>query len=386
MQKKSKVLIYSLVLLLFLLAACNQKAPLTPSAFTASPQTPASRAAWQVEWEKDVAAAKKEGFLVIYCSASTDTTAAVGRGFKEKYNVDIQWVAGRGAEISGKLLAERRSGLYVADIYIGGTNTMVATLKQNSVFDPLEPSLLLPEILDLKAWLEGKLPWVDKDKQIFASLAFPTIAYAINTDFVKPEEVNSWLDLLNPRWKGKIEINDPTINGPGLRPFQAMLLNIIPGTGESYIQKLAQQEPILSRDQRLQVDWLAHNKMAILVGPDPAPLAEFKRAGVPLLAVVPKEGTVVTTGIGAISLVNKAPHPNAAKVFINWFLSKEGQTLYSKAYNAQSARLDVPTEGIEPGTLRVAGGNYYNSETEEYLSATDSSLKTLDRILGPLKK
>lgn len=104
------------------------------------------------------------------------------------------------------------------------------------------------------------------------------------------------------------------------------------------------------------------------------------------MVLVPKEGTVITTGIGAISLINRAAHPNAAKLFINWFLSKEGQTLYSRAYNSHSARVDVPTEGIDPATLRVAGEKYYNSETEDYLAATNDSIKAMDRIFGALKK
>ncbi len=399
MQNRGRVLVFLVVLLLVVLTGCVPKGPPAPVALATPPPTAGpvpkippplvaepAKAAWEEEWANLVAAGKKEGSLVIYCSASADTRAAVARRFKERLGISTEWVAGRGAEIREKILAERRAGLFLADVYIGGTTSQILVLKPAGAFDHLAPALLLPEVLDPKAWWEGRLPWVDKDQQVFASLAFPTIAYAINTDLVKAGELKSWRDLLNPKWKGKIGINDPTITGPGQIVFHAMLVDIIPGMGESYIQELARQEPAIIRDQRLQVDWLARGKIAILIGPDPAPLGEFERAGAPLMGLAPREGTMITCGISGINLMNRGPRPNAAKVFLNWFLSKEGQTIYSKAYNAHSGRVDVPTEGISPAFLRVAGEKYYNGEAEEVKWTIDESVKKLERIFGPLRK
>lgn len=388
---KIRILAVSLLLLMLLVSCAPQASPTPTSAqppsapaavpVPAAPKTAApAKQPWELEWEKLISLAQKEGSAVVYCSASATTRATLTKAFRDKYGVSLEFVSGRGSEIAEKVLSENRAGLHLGDVYIGGTTTQVNSLKPAGVLVPLEPVLILPEVKDPKVWWEGKLPWADDNQLLFASLAFPTNAVSINTKLVKKEEIESWNDLLNPKWKGKIGINDPTITGPGLRMIGA-LLDVLPGFGEGYLRKLAQQEPYIIRDQRLQVDWLAQGKISVLLAPDPAPIAEFQSAGASVDSLVPKEGTVVTTGIGAVSLL-KAPHPNAAKLFINWFLSKEGQTLYSRAYNAQSGRLDVPTEGISPAFVRQPGVKYLNTEFEAYAKAAAKNAEILKEIFG----
>lgn len=73
--------------------------------------------------------------------------------------------------------------------------------------------------------------------------------------------------------------------------------------------------------------------------------------------------------------MNKAPHPNAAKLFVNWLLTREGQTIYSKTYGAQSARVDVPTDYLNPWSFRESGVKYVDVMDEEFDTKADEYLK-----------
>jgi ABC-type Fe3+ transport system substrate-binding protein len=64
-------------------------------------------------------------------------------------------------------------------------------------------------------------------------------------------------------------------------------------------------------------------------------------------------------------LINRAPHPNAAKVAINWLLSKEGQVVYQKIINGDSRRTDIPKDGVRPSTRRLEGGNIIETDSPE---------------------
>ena len=99
--------------------------------------------------------------------------------------------------------------------------------------------------------------------------------------------------------------------------------------------------------------------------------------------ISPVEGTDLQTGGSAVALVNRAPHPNAARVFINWYLSREGQTIVSRIHGSQSARIDTPIEGIDPLRTRQPGVKYFlDSETEEWLAREPEFIKAANEIFG----
>lgn len=381
-----------LTLIAFLLVACAPQAPAesAPQAAAPSPKgeaaAPLSQApakeAWEIEWEKVIEAAKKEGSLVLYSTAGSEVRAAIAIAFRKKYGVQVEAVGARGGEISQKIMSERRAGLYFADVYTGGTTTVTTELKPAGVIDPLEPALILPEVKDPKAWWEGQLPWVDKDHYLIAFTLYPSTTYAINTTLVRAEELKSYKDLLNPKWKGKLVMNDPTLPGAANRWFGG----VSQAMGLDFMRELARQEPVILRDQRLQVEWLAHGKYPISIAPDTSAMASFQKAGAPVSYVTPVEGSIMTSGHGNICLINKAPHPNAARLFINWLLTKEGQTVFSRAILNPSARLDVPTDFVDPEKMRVQGVKYYNSENEEFLLAGPERMKVARDIFGHLIK
>ena len=170
----------------------------------------------------------------------------------------------------------------------------------------------------------------------------PSIYY--NTQLVKPQEVRSYNDLLDPKWKGRIGLRDPRVPGGGLAMW-AFLLDM---KGEEYIRKLAQQEMFVSRNARQIADALAKGNLALTIGVGYRDFDAFLDANLPVKHLPTlKEGSYVSGGNGIVGILKNAPHPNAAKVFFNWLLSREGQELHGKTAQQPTRRLDVDTKGLD---------------------------------------
>ncbi len=336
----------------------------TPSATLKPGISQTSAGGWQAEWDKAVAAARKEGSIIVYTGAGPELRAIVAPVLEQKYGIKMELISGRGGAITEKLIRERRAGIYMADVYISGATTSITTLKPAGVFDVIEPYVILPEALDPKAWFGGGIQYIDKERYILRTSAYPSSSLVINTDFTKPEEIGSYRDLLNPKFKGKIVINDPTTSGAGGKFFGLVGSKIM---GFDFMRELAKQEPQINRDERLQTEWLARGKSLVLIGPATGTISEFTKAGVPLRYITPSEGAYLTSGYGTMSLINKAKNPNSAKVFINWILTQEGSTLLAKGIAAQSARLDVPTDFLDSTRVRDPQMKYISGDDEEYL-------------------
>lgn len=204
----------------------------------------------------------------------------------------------------------------------------------------------------------------------------------INTLFIKKDELKSFYDLLLPRWKGKISMYDPTIGGSSLKLFSVVGAKIL---NWDYWKEFIRQEPVIVRDQRLMGEWLTSGKYPLAVG-IAAEYEILKAAGAPVFAISFKEGTYITAGDGIIGLFKKAPHPNAARVLINWLLSKEGQSLWHKAKLTGSARLDVPRDHLDETAKIDPGQKYFFADSEEFLLSDDEHIKKAQEIFAPLLK
>ena len=113
-------------------------------------------------------------------------------------------------------------------------------------------------------------------------------------------------------------------------------------------------------------------------------LAEQRaKQGVPLEIVdirQLKEGSDISPASGGLSIFNRAPHPNAAKIYINWLLSKEGQTINARATGYISNRLDVPTDHAAP--WRVPQPGSIKTYTQEAISKKEELLPILNEVFG----
>ena len=168
-----------------------------------------------IEWEKTVEAAKKEGKVVVSIPASTELRRGIEKVFKQRFGIEPELNVGRAASIVGRIQQESKSGAPGFDVHMGGGESMVTGLLSEGILAPLEPAMILKEVKDPSNWWGGHI-WLDNAKRyIYASHAHQVDLIWCNTDHVKPEEIRSLNDLLNPKWAGKIGYLDPRTPGAG---------------------------------------------------------------------------------------------------------------------------------------------------------------------------
>ncbi|MBI4332667.1 MAG: extracellular solute-binding protein [Chloroflexi bacterium] len=368
--------VIAVIVAVLVVGACRVEERPAPAPETRAPggTQPATR---EQEWDKVVAGARKEGKLTWYSFGGTLPRDAVAKILSERYGIELEYLVIRSAELFPRVVNERKAGLYIPDVLAGGPAAMVVNFKPAGYLDPIGSTVILPEAKDPAGWLWGGLKFVDKEPStIISFIAKLENPIAINTDLVQPGEIKGYQDLLQPKWKGKIEMNDPTVEGTGLSWYSVVSQKL----GLDYMRQLARQEVTFVIDHRIEMEWLARGKYAVLIGPQDGQFASFKDAGAPVGLLTPVEGTFLSSGGGSIALMNRAPHPNAARLFINWLLTREGQDLWQKSAMQQSARVDLPP-GFT-GTARKEGAAYMWISDEDTLLGKSKYGKEAAQVFG----
>ena len=328
-------------------------------------QTPA---VWQQQWDNTVTGAKKEGRVVVFGPAGEIIRNALVEAFSKSFpDVTLEYVGGRAAEGAARVKAERDGGVFSLDVFIGGAVTAME-LSAFGALERLEPALILPEVKDPKFWRDGRLEFTNPTTRytlVFSSQPNPPLIY--NLKQVNVTEIDQLYELLDPKWKGRVVLNDPLIAGPAGSLFRWLWRILGADQATDYFRKMRAQAGAIDRDQRRQVEWVVHGKYAWLLGPNNAMLYQLAQRGLKF-GVLPEfkdYGTHIGTGSGCVALMNRAPHHNAALVFLNWFLKKDGQAVWSKALNLQTRRLDVPLDHIPSYLLVKPGAKYWISYYEK---------------------
>jgi ABC-type Fe3+ transport system substrate-binding protein len=295
----------------------------------------------QTEWERTLAAAKKEGTVVVGVPASSELRTAINAKFKAKFGIPVELLSARGPENVTRIITEFNAGVRYFDILVAGGATPLAMVAAGAA-DDFQQYMILPEVKDPKNWWGGHI-WEDNvggKRQVYAFLCYTSETLWYNASQVEPGEIRSFDDLLNPKWKGRIGFLDPRNPGSGQNTW-SFLWKV---KGEEYLQKLTQQDLLISQNLRQLADSLAKGKLAFTIGLSYYTYDPFIKAGLPVSPVPKiKEGAHANNGSGVIAVVKNPPHSNAARVFVNWLLSKEGQELYGKAMTQGTRRLDVGT-------------------------------------------
>ena len=313
------------------------------------------------EWERTVKAAEQEGQVNVYKIASDFEWQA----FQKRYpKIKVNLIHATAAQHLQRIMAERRAGKFLADVVRlgGGTST---SLHKAKAIDALPPALLLPEVKDQGKWFEGRHHYNDVDNQyVFIYAACPLHLIGYNPKLVDGQSLRGYADLLDPKWKGKLTLKDPRDPG-GASPLLFLYNN--PQLGPEFIKRLFTVAGLtLIRNEGQQLDWIASGKYPLAITAKPEQLEMAKSKGVPVEVldahVMRKDGVGLEAGGTMVALANKAPHPNAAKVLLNWFLSREGQMAVQNpaggeaAYN--SLREDIPKDHLSAWAQRQKGANY----------------------------
>jgi len=296
----------------------------------------------QDKWKEVVEAGKKEGKVVVSIPASSELRKQLEEVFEQRFpGINLELFPGTASKMLRRISDEFQAGVRYFDIHIGGAGSMITGFVGGNIVDPIEPNLVLPEVKEPKNWWGGHMA-IDKEKRFtYTFSAFLVSNFWHNTKSASAEELRSYDDLLNPKWKGKIGWYDPRQPGAGAQAWEFLWKH----KGEDYLKRLVTQDLQLSRNPRVLAESLAREKLAVTIGINYYGFRSFVEAGMPLKALpIFKEGTYGTAGSGILAIIKNHPHPNATKVFVNWLLSKEGQEVWTKEVSQPSRRWDVDAQ------------------------------------------
>ena len=225
-----------------------------------------SNPAWQADWEKTVKAAEGEGAVSIYMTQAFEMVFR--EAFQKKYpKVKVNIITGRGFQLGQRIMSERRAEKYLADLCITGNVTPLTVFHRAKILEPIKPLLVLPEVVDPSAWFEGKHQYNDpENRYIFVFEGTPRSGeLTYNTQRVRPSEMRSYWDLLNPKWKGKIVTIDPLVAGP-INSAQIFFYKH-PDLGPEFLRRLYGETgmAIVRSDEQL-MDWLSIGKYPLGFG------------------------------------------------------------------------------------------------------------------------
>ncbi len=325
-----------------------------------------AQADWKADWEKTLAAAREEGSFRLYGPPGIQYINAI-EAFKSVYpKINMVYVPGSGSQHGNRLGAERRAGKFIADIYVGGGGTG-GILAEKGFFDPLPPRLILPEATDQSAWFRKQHHYGVPNKSLFLMEGTVTSTIALyNTKRHKPGELKTYKDLLDPKWHGKMVTDDPTARGR-LANWKGLYYN--KEMGPKFIQRLFSETGItIARGIVQMIDWVASGRYELYVAARGTEVATAMKQGLPVAIYrAPTSEAYLSGGWGQLAVVNRAPNPNAAAVFANWMISKEGQLSWQKNADRNSMRMDIP-KGMITDQFMVAksGGKYMISNLYEY--------------------
>ena len=301
-------------------------------------------AASSPEWDQTVAAAKKEGKVAV----NTFTGQGYGRVLKlfaQTYpDIKVDHTNLEAVDFSPRIINERKAGVYTWDVATMPMTTALQVLKPAGVWDPIRPAIILPEAKSDASWRGGfDAGFLDRERRLAYSFALVRAAGVfVNTDRVKDGELKSVSDLLAPKWKGKIAISDPRVIGSSFWPLTTARLRLGDGIMK---QLLIDQEPVLSRDRNQLSEFMVRGRYPIAIGLNALAIQDFQAHGVGknVKTLQLPEMDYQSSG-SAVWLVNRAPHPSAAKVLINWLLTKGAQAAWAKELQTNSR-----FAGVEPG-------------------------------------
>lgn len=291
------------------------------------------------DWNETLAAARKEGAVVVSVSSS-ELLRAVLTTFEEDYpGIKLEYHSMAGRDLRARAEKERAAGQYLWDLRIGGTDASTYQWKARGVLDPVKPLLELPEVADDTKWIGG-IDSLFGDKERRYVLHFSTHLFAgvmVNRDAVPEKDFGSAKDLLDPRWKGKIVVQDPRGGGSGNQALAAFIMKY----GEGFARELlSKQDVVISDNKRQMAEWIVRKRYPIAVGlGSDDTIAQFQQQG--LGRNVKSVSGDDAIGGDTVILFNRAPHPNAARVYVNWLLSRKTQEKLAQRAQINSRRVDV---------------------------------------------
>jgi iron(III) transport system substrate-binding protein len=332
-----------------------------------------------------IEAAKREGRVVV-AGPPVQVHRETILKFQEAYpGIKVDFNGSPPHIREARMAAERNAGKFLVDVVVGGTSS---SLYENEVrlgwYDDIKAAIVDPEIMNDGNWIGGfSAGLMDRQKRhVYAFTGERAGGLFINKDLIR--ENFSYQSLLDAKWRGKIAALDPRTRGIGNATVQQFIANL----GKSATCRLLEtQQLILSETPKQLVDWAARGAYPILIGIDAATLSSYQASGLAKNVVVVEDPKrAVVSKWGNVQLVNRAPNPNAAKLFITWLLSKEVQAEWARSANVNSRRADVPVVNPAFAVSADTWVNGYNISAEEQSADSGEAMKLSQSCLKLTRK
>jgi iron(III) transport system substrate-binding protein len=353
------------------LQSCAAPSPASPESTVAPAQSSATSvaAAPGNDWGSIVAAAKAEGGVTVNTFPGSANQQALLEFSKAYPDIKLEQTTLVSSALAPRILQERQAGIYTWDVLHQPTTTSLQVLKPAGVLDPIKPAIVQPDVTDEAGWRDGFAAGfaLTSDHELaYQSTLVRSQSLMIDTAQVGPDEIRSAQDLLDPKWKGKIVCTDTRISGSTFFPFTLARMKY----GDDWMTHFFQdQDPVIINDGAQIAQLLAHGNYPVAIGAIWAVLQAFQKQGIATSIKqlnLPDIDSAGPSTNGTLWLVNKAPHPNAARVYLNWFLSREGQEAWTSITVDNSRRLDVSPK--DDATVVPAGLVLPDLNEDKYLS------------------
>jgi len=256
-----------------------------------------------------VEAAKKEGEVMFYGAITVNSSKAIGDAFEKKYGIKLQHWRGDATELINRALAEARAGKPAFDVTLGN-EVVMTTLDQKKLFAVFDPPAA-------KGYPKQ---FLDPDKRMTPWRVLP---YGLNYNhqMLKAEEApKTWEDLLAPKWKGKFGMANPGIHVTTLQ-FVINLDKLLGAKWLNVVEGWAKQEPRLGRSLADTIQPLTSGEVPVAIG---YIKDKFQYPGP--IEYVRMNKYLASLSFAAIN--RQAPHPNAARLFTDFFLGAESQRIF----------------------------------------------------------
>jgi iron(III) transport system substrate-binding protein len=361
-------------------SAAAAAAPATASAVIAG--VPAD---WEQQWNALIASARQEGTLILAGPPTSKLRTSLPARFRERFGVEVEYLAypPNPGEFVNKLVREQAVGTGSVDAFMIGAQSIYTIAYPEKIMAPVRPQLIHPEVLDLARWTDSKLWFRDPDDTYFLQLTRAISGpLVVNAEYVRPEEIKAWNDLLDPKYTGRITAWDPTFPGTGWNQanwFRTAL-------GDDYFKRLyVDQRVAIPADNRQWTDWVARGSYPIALGLGSRDIEALRGEGfqIAVLPGFPEAPGHVGGAFGILVLPKMAPHPAAAALFANWIAMREGQEVWGRAEEAPSLRTDLDNSWAPAYTIPVPGVQYHDDYAWDYVTtAFTDSLPKIKQVMA----
>ena len=278
----------------------------------------------------DVEAAKKEGKLVFWHTVNEPDVVKFAKLFTDKYGIKAEWERLLPGKALPKLEAGLKSNTLDLDAWLmSDISIMYDQQKKGRLLQYLSP--------ELKAYAGEYKSNPDGSWTTYYINASPMM---YSTRFVKKEEApRTWLDLLDPKWKGQIGFRPS--NSGSQYTWWYTLRDLLP---KDYFDRLGKNQPRAYESSNQLMDDVQRGEIKLGGTVSIFQYAKAREVNQPVDVVLPTEG--VPSGIEVVGILASTRRPNAAKLFVDYLLSREGQQAWNDIQGSYSARKDYTNKDL----------------------------------------